>query len=69
MDYFKLGLVVLLLLGLGIVMIMKPDLLWKLEHIFTVKNGEPTELYLGLMRVFGVCFILGAIFFLYASFH
>lgn len=52
MDYFKLGLVVLLLLGLGIVMIMKPDLLWKLEHIFTVKNGEADGALYRFVRVF-----------------
>ena len=36
----------LFLLILGILMLFKPELLWKIEHMFTVKNGEPTELYL-----------------------
>ena len=37
-------------------MIFKPELLWKIEHFFSVKGGEPTDLYLGLMRVAGVFF-------------
>lgn len=39
-------------------MIFKPELLWKIEHFFSVKGGEPTDLYLGLMRVAGVFFLL-----------
>ena len=47
----------LILLVLGIVMLLKPEWLWKIEHIFTVKNGEPTDLYLALMRVGGILLI------------
>ena len=39
-------------------MIFKPELLWKIEHFFSVKGGEPTDLYLGLMRVAGVFFFV-----------
>ena len=39
-------------------MIFKPELLWKIEHFFSVKGGEPTDLYLGLMRVAGVFFFI-----------
>ena len=35
-----------------------PKILWKIENLFTVKNGEPTELYLVLMRIGGVFFII-----------
>lgn len=45
MDYLWL----VILFVLGIMMVIKPEFLWKIEHIFTVKNGEPTELYLTLM--------------------
>ena len=31
---------------LSILMIIKPKLLWKIENIFTVKNGEPTDFYI-----------------------
>lgn len=46
------------LLLLSFFMIFKPELLWKIEHFFSVKGGEPTDLYLGLMRVAGVFFLL-----------
>ncbi|MFR3131177.1 MAG: DUF6199 family natural product biosynthesis protein [Blautia sp.] len=46
----------ILLLLLSFFMIFKPELLWKIEHFFSVKGGEPTDLYLGLMRVAGVFF-------------
>ena len=54
MDFLWL----VLLCVLGLVMIVDPVLLWKLEHLFTVKGGEPTELYLGLTRVGGVIFLV-----------
>ena len=53
MDY--IWIVVLIILGLA--MLLKPEILWKIENIFTVKNGEPTDLYLALMRIGGIFFI------------
>ena len=52
---------IILLLALGLAMIFIPRILWKIEHIFSVKNGEPTELYLALMRIGGVVFVITAI--------
>ncbi len=52
---------VIVLAALGIAMIAKPELLWKIEHIFTVKNGEPTDLYITIMRIGGALFLLAAI--------
>ena len=49
---------VLVLLILGVFMVCSPKILWKIENLFTVKNGEPTELYLVLMQVGGVFFII-----------
>lgn len=66
MDYIW----IVLLLLLGIAMIIKPELLWKMEHIFTVKNGEPTELYLTLMRLGGIFFSISAVIcFVYSLLH
>lgn len=48
----------LVLLILGVFMLCYPKTLWKTENLLTVKNGEPTELYLLLMRIGGVFFIL-----------
>ena len=39
----------IILFVLGIMMLFKPELLWKIEYFFTVKNGEPSDLYLALM--------------------
>ena len=49
MEYLWL----VLLAILGVAMVIKPELLWRIEHIFTVKDGEPTELYLAFMRLGG----------------
>lgn len=63
MEY--IWIVVLILLGFA--MLLKPEILWKIEHIFTVKNGEPTDLYLTLMRLGGIFFIGAGIIVLIAS--
>lgn len=47
---------IIILLIVGTMMIVKPEVLWKIEHIFTVKNGEPTELYMAFTRIVGVCY-------------
>ena len=52
MDYIW----VILLIVLGLAMLIKPEILWRMEHMLTVKNGEPTELYLALMRIGGIFF-------------
>ena len=49
------------LLILGLAMLFKPEFLWKVEHFFSVKGGEPTELYLQMMRLGGVIFTLIAV--------
>ena len=59
MDYVWLFLLFLL----GIMMLIKPEFLWKIEHIFTVKNGEPTDLYMVLMRIGGAFFLIASIIF------
>jgi hypothetical protein len=50
---------ILILLILGNLMLWKPELLWRIEHMLTVKHGKPTELYLAFMRV-GGAFVLAA---------
>ena len=58
MEY--LGLIALFVLA--IMMFWKPELLWKIEHMFSVKGGEPTDFYLSMMRIGGVVFALIAVF-------
>lgn len=64
MDYIWVAVLILL----GFAMLLKPEILWKIENIFTVKNGEPTELYLTLMRLGGIFFIGASIIVLVVSF-
>ena len=59
MEY--VGLVALFVLG--ILMFIKPEWLWKLEHLFSVKGGEPTDFYLSMTRLGGVVFAVIAVFF------
>lgn len=46
---------------LGLFMLINPKLLWKMEHYFTVKNGEPTDLYIAFMRIGGLFFMFVSI--------
>ena len=54
MDY--LGLIPLFVLGLA--MIIKPEYLWEVEHIFAVDGVGPTSLYLTFIRVSGTFFMI-----------
>ena len=42
-------------------MLCKPKLMFRIETLLTVKGGEPTELYLILMRLGGLFFIICSI--------
>jgi len=51
----------LILIVLSVFMIFKPTLLWKIEHFLSVKNGEPTDLYITLMRIGGTFFLISSV--------
>ncbi len=51
----------IILIILSVFMIFKPTLLWKIEHFLSVKNGEPTDLYITLMRIGGTFFLISAV--------
>lgn len=57
MDYIW----ILVLLALGLMMLIKPRILWKIEHFLSVKDGEPTDFYLIGMRIGGAFFTLCAL--------
>lgn len=59
MDMGYMGLIFLYVLS--ILMIIKPKLLWKIENIFTVKNGEPTDFYITFLQINGVLLLIGAV--------
>lgn len=62
MDNIKDILVWVFLLVSGIIMIVKPMFVWKVDHFLSVKDGEPTELYIQLTRLFGgICIVVAVI--------
>lgn len=63
MVYFWMA----LLLVISIFMIIKPELFWKIDHILTVKNGEPTEFSIALIRVGGALILILDIVYLLLS--
>ena len=53
--YLVLGLLFLW----GVLMIAKPDLLWRMEHSGEISQRKPTEKYISAMRIGGsVCIVL-----------
>lgn len=57
-----------LLMILGILMFLKPKLLWRIQYFLIIKDGEPTDLYLALMRIGGIFFTAASIILLVISF-
>ena len=54
-GYIALGLLFLW----GVLMIAKPDLLWRMEHSGEISQKQPTEKYISAMRIGGsVCIVL-----------
>ena len=50
-----------LLLIMGLLMFIKPHFVWKIDNFLTVKDGEPTDLYIAVVRFSGFAFIWIAI--------
>ena len=46
---------------ISVMMFWKPELMWKIEHLLSVKGGEPTDFYLSMMRIGGVVFAVIAV--------
>lgn len=56
-------LILALLLLWGVLMFWKPELMWKLEHAFSVLGGEPTDRYIAMTRIGGVvCAVIAVLF-------
>lgn len=54
MDSMLFYSVLLFLVLLGIGLLVKPEFMWRIDHFFTVKGGEPTEFYLTVSRFIGI---------------
>lgn len=46
---------------LGLDLIRKPDLFWKIEHYLSVRGGEPTNFYLVTRRIIGISVVCGGV--------
>lgn len=42
----------------GYLMIFRPDIIWKIEHIFTRKPYDPSKSYPATLRTVGSIFVL-----------
>lgn len=52
----------LFLSALGAFCLLKPDIVWQFQHLWTVSGGEPTNYYLVTTRVLGViCIVTGVV--------
>ena len=45
----------------GSLMLAKPHTVWKIEHFFSVKNGEPSGFYILCTRIIGGILLLGSV--------
>lgn len=50
--------ILILFLILGMLMVIKPELWWKIRHFIDVKDGEPTEISIMLIRIGGIIYII-----------
>ena len=69
MERLLMCLAALVCIALGIFMLAKPELCWKLEHFLDTIGGEPSDWYLTVTRLAGVLFLLlgvGILLFLFA---
>ncbi len=51
----------LVLLLLGIFFVAAPETVWKIRHVFTVRNGEPTNFAIWEIRVSGILLLIVAV--------
>ena len=58
MERLVMGLAALAFIALGIFMLARPELCWKLEHFLDTIGGEPPDWYLTVTRLAGVVFLL-----------
>lgn len=57
-----LYLIPVLLIILGLFMTFKTELAWKAGHFLTVKDGEPSDLYIVITKIGGILFTLVGLF-------
>ncbi len=51
----------LALLLLGIFFVAAPETVWQINHVFTVRNGEPTNFAIWSIRITGIAYLILAV--------
>ncbi len=51
----------LVILLLGIFFVAAPETVWQIKHVFTVRNGEPTNFAIWEIRISGILLLIAAV--------
>jgi hypothetical protein len=66
MTLSTLGIIFFIIcIGTGLLMLIKPEIMWEIRHFLSVKNGEPTDFYLFTTRMGGIILIIVGIVYLF----
>jgi hypothetical protein len=66
MTLITLGIIFFIIcIGTGLLMLIKPEIMWEIRHFLSVKNGEPTDFYLFTTRIGGIILIIVGIVYLF----
>lgn len=56
--------------AIGLFLFFKPEIVWKINHFWTTKGGEPSEMYLKYTKFMGgVAIIIGIVFLMMLIFY
>ena len=58
----------IIVLAIGIMNIVKPEIAWKLKHLLTVRDGEPTGFFIVNARISGAVLIVFSLLVLFWAF-
>ncbi len=51
----------LVILLLGIFFVAAPETVWQINHVFTVRSGEPTNFAIWCIRIAGIAYLILAV--------
>lgn len=54
----ELYLILLVIIALGIFMMRRPDVCWKLKHFLDTEGGEPSRFYRATVQVIGTAMVV-----------
>ena len=55
-------LISIIFLAVGILFMLKPDLIWRIEHFWDTEGGHPSDMFIRYIKlVGGIAIIIGAV--------